>query len=139
LPDVPAPPKAVLADSRGVLWLATSGGGLGRFYNGEVSYFRERDGLASDRALAIAETKDGSIWIGTNDGLTQFSDTLFPTYSVSEGLVTDAALAVAAAPDGSVWIGTANGVSRYKDGAFKNFGSMGGDGFSSRWVKRIFA
>ena len=139
LPSGPISTTALLIDSHGVLWVGTAGQGLMRYKDGVPSSFHKSDGLAGDRIVSLAETPDGSLWIGTTDGLTQFSDVKFPTYSKTEGLVTDGALAVGAARDGGVWIGTSNGVSLFKDGAFTNYGSDGADGFSSCWLKCVFA
>ncbi|MBK9990177.1 MAG: response regulator [Verrucomicrobia bacterium] len=139
LPSGPISTTALLIDAHGVLWVGTAGQGLMRYKDGVPSFFYKSDGLAGDRITSIAETPDGSIWIGTTEGLTQFSDVKFPTYSKAEGLVTEGALAVGAARDGGVWIGTSNGVSYIKDGVFTNYGYDSADGFPSCWLKGVFA
>ena len=88
--------------------------------------------------LSLAESDDGSLWVGTEDGLSQLSDVKFPILSQTEGLSHEACLAVAASPDGGIWAGTPDGASYYKNGQFANFGVKGADGFRSRWVKRVF-
>ncbi len=137
LPDVRAEPTTLFVDSHGTVWFGTAGGGLGRVRDGTFSYFGKSDGLASDRVLSISESQDGSIWVGTSDGLTQLSDVQFPTYSLTEGFVSEAALTVAAAPDGSMWFGGTNGMARYKDGVFEGYGRDNDSGFLSRWIKRL--
>src|SRR5690606_3276481 len=97
------------------------------------------DGLASDRVLSLAESDDGSLWIGTEEGLSQLTDVKFPILSLTEGLSHEACLAVAMGADGSVWAATPNGLSHYRDGRFTTFGVNGADGFTSRWIKRVFA
>jgi PAS domain S-box-containing protein len=99
----------------------------------------KEDGLASDRILSLAESDDGSLWVGTEDGLSQLSDVKFPILSAKEGLVDDDCLAVAASPQGGIWASTANGVSYFRDGHFENFGQNGLNGLGSRWIKRLFA
>jgi PAS domain S-box-containing protein len=135
---IPSQPRALLLDRHGVLWIGTGSSGLYRYYKGQFTSLTREDGLASDRILSLAESDDGSIWVGTEDGLSQLSDVKFPTLSTTEGLVNDDCLAVAASPQGGVWAGTANGVSYYHDGHFSNFGLNAADGFHSRWVKRVF-
>jgi len=120
LPSGPTSTTALLIDSHGVLWVGTAGQGLMRYKDGVPSFFTKSDGLAGDRIVSLAETPDGSLWVGTTDGLTQFSDVKFPTYSKTEGLVTEGALAVGASRDGGVWVGTSNGASLFKDGAITN-------------------
>ena len=126
-------------DRHGVLWIGTAGSGLIRSQGGTFSSLRKQDGLASDRVLSLAESDDGSLWVGTEDGLSQLSDVKFPILSRTEGLAHEACLAVAASPEGGIWAGTPDGVSYYRDGHFTNFGIRGANGFRSRWVKRVFA
>jgi ligand-binding sensor domain-containing protein/signal transduction histidine kinase len=138
-PEFTSQPKALLVDRHGVLWIGTVSGGLLRYQGGTFASLHKQDGLASDHLLSLAESDDGSLWVGTEDGLSQLSDVKFPTLSQTEGLALEACLAVAASPDGGIWAGTPNGMSYYRDGHFTNFGINGADGFRSRWVKRVFA
>lgn len=130
--------RTLFLDSHGALWLGTLGSGVLRYQNGTITALTRPQGLASDDVLAFAESSDGSIWIGTSDGLTQLSDLKFPIVSSAEGMVTDGAICVTASPLGGLWIGTSNGVSYLKDGKFSNFGTDGANGVTSGWVKRIF-
>jgi len=140
LPSGPISTTALLVDSHDVVWVGTAGQGLMRYKDGGVpTFFCKSDGLAGDRIVSLAETPDGSLWVGTTDGLTQLSDVKFPTYSKAEGLVTDGALAVGATRDGGVWVGTSNGVSFIKNGTFSNYGFDAADGFPSCWLKSVFA
>jgi PAS domain S-box-containing protein len=134
---IPSQPRAMLLDEHGVLWIGTAYSGLYRYYQGQFSFLTKQDGLASDRISSLAESDDGSLWVGTEDGFSQLSDVKFPTFSSTEGLVDDDCLAVAASPQGGVWAGTANGVSYFRDGHFENFGQNGTSGFGSHWVKRV--
>jgi ligand-binding sensor domain-containing protein/signal transduction histidine kinase len=138
VPVFDSPPRTLLVDRHGVLWIGTIGAGLIRYQDGIFTSLRKQDGLASDRILSLAESDDGSLWVGTEDGLSQLSDVKFPTFSTSEGMVNDVCLAVAASPQGGIWAGTSDGLSYFRDGKFKNFGNGGADGFRSRWVKRLF-
>lgn len=132
-------PRAMLLDSHGVLWVGTLSEGLVRYKDGRFSVLREQDGLASNRILSLAESDDGSIWVGTEDGLSQLADVKFPILSVADGLSEEVCLGVAASPDGGIWAGTANGLSHYRDGTFTNYGHNRANGFYTRWIKRVFA
>ena len=136
---IPSQPRALLLDRHGVLWIGTATSGLYRYYKGQFTALTKQDGLASDRILSLAESDDGSLWVGTEDGLSQLSDVKFPILSTKDGLVDDDCLAVAASLQGGIWAGTANGVSSFRDEHFKNFGQNGLNGFGSQWVKRLFA
>ena len=132
--------NSFLEDEHGVLWIGTLGRGLVRFANEHFEAFGKSDGLAADRVLSIAESRDGSLWVGSSDGLSELSDVKFPILSDTEGLVSELCLSVVPARGGGVWAGTANGLSfRAPNGRITNYSKLGGDGFSSRWIKRMFA
>ncbi len=131
--------RSMLVDRHGVLWIGTVNSGLIRYQGGKFTSLHKPDGLASDRILSLCESDDGSLWVGTEDGLSQLSDVKFPIFSRTEGLVQEVCLAVAASPNGGIWAGTSDGMSYYRDGHFANFGFGNANGFSSQWVKRIFA
>lgn len=135
---IPSQPRALLVDRRGVLWIGTANSGLFRYYNGQFSSLSREDGLASDRILSLAESEDGSLWVGTEDGFSQLSDVKFPIFGATEGLADDNCLAVAASPRGGIWAGTANGISCYRDGHLSSFGQNGANDFGSHWVKNVF-
>jgi signal transduction histidine kinase/ligand-binding sensor domain-containing protein len=138
-PEFTSQPVAFLVDRHGVLWIGSDSSGLIRCQRGTFTALYKADGLASDRILSLCESDDGSLWVGTQDGLSQLSDVKFPTLSRTEGLAQQACLAVAASPNGGIWAGTPNGMSYYWNGHFTNFGINAADGFRSRWVKRVFA
>ena len=132
-----AQPRALLLDRHGVLWIGTISSGLLRCRDGVVSRLGLQDGLASDRILALAESADGSLWVGTEDGLTQLSDVKFPLVSDRDGLAAEACLAVAAGPDGSLWAGTPNGLTHFRGDRATSYGRDLTDGFDSSWVKSL--
>jgi len=137
-PDLQGQPQTTMVDSEGSVWLGTFGEGIVRYFNGRMERFTQDEGLASNYVLTITETPDGSIWIGTSDGLTQLLDVKFPTISTHQGLVSNGVLCVSADPNGGIWAGTNNGLSIIRNGTVKNHGTEGGQGFLSRWIKRIF-
>src|ERR1700731_1697595 len=56
---------AFLEDRNGDLWVGVQGGGLALFRDGQFRPFPEEDSLRSDDIRSLAETPDGSLWIGT--------------------------------------------------------------------------
>lgn len=58
----------VLVDRRGVVWMATHGGGLVRYDGAQFTAFRRSDGLSSDYLISLAEDRDGALWVGTLAG-----------------------------------------------------------------------
>ena len=79
-------------------------------------------GLPQDTIRAITQTKDGYLWLGTDEGLARFDGYEFVVFNKSNGNLPDNSItALAAANDGGLWIGTANGLTQYHDGRFQTF------------------
>ncbi len=109
-------PFALLVDRRGVLWAGLSGDGLLRYWNGRVTYLRKSDGLADDFVTALAEDREGSLWIGTRSGLSQLSEIKLPTFGQAEGLPGEVQVSVSASPKGGLWVATGSGFFRFDGG-----------------------
>jgi signal transduction histidine kinase/ligand-binding sensor domain-containing protein len=98
----------MLSDSRGNIWTGTFGDGLWRTRDGKVvERATLRTGLSSDSVLALAEDRDGNIWVGTTAGLHRLTPRrLTPAENI--GFV----LAVEPAAGGGMWVGTTTGIFR---------------------------
>ena len=118
VPSIGGAVHALLVDGRGVLWIGTSSRGLARYQNGEYSFLRKSDGLASDNVLSLAEDREGSLWIGTHGGLSQLADVKFATQNAFEGTNGRDALTLCASRDGGIWADSSHGLSYY-DGKAK--------------------
>src|SRR3954447_14695208 len=79
-------------------------------------------GLPQDTIRAITQSKDGYLWLGTDEGLARFDGYEFVVFSKSNGDLPDNSItALAAANDGSLWIGTQNGLTQYGEGRFRTY------------------
>ena len=79
-------------------------------------------GLPQDTIRAITQTKDGYLWLGTDEGLARFDGYEFVVFNKTKGDLPDNSItALAAANDGGLWIGTSNGLTQYRDGRFQTF------------------
>ena len=58
----------MLVDSRGRVWGVTEGAGVFVFQDDAWRQFTTADGLLSDVVYDVAESGDGSIWFGTDQG-----------------------------------------------------------------------
>ncbi len=63
----------------------------------------------NDFVASLHKGPDGSIWIGTDGGLSHFKDGRFRNYTVEQGLANNAVRALYTDPDGTLWIGTTRG------------------------------
>ena len=126
---------ALLVDGHGAVWIGTSGQGLACYRNGTYNFLRKTDGLASDYIRTLAEDREGSLWIGTRDGLSQLTDVKFTTQPAAEDPSVKDALAVCASRKGGIWVGSGVGLT-YFDGKPKTYGVEAG--LASPYVKRVF-
>ncbi len=75
------------------------------------------NGLPQDSVRAIAQTRDGYLWLATHGGLARFDGVAFTIVSGALAQSQNRISALAASPDGSLWIGTVgDGVFRYRNG-----------------------
>lgn len=90
-----------------------------------VARWDSDDGLPHEMILAIAQTPDRQLWLGTWEGLVRFDGHAFSVYdrnNVAE-MRDHSVRALAVASDGSLWIGTTRGgLLRYFNGVFEHFG-----------------
>ncbi len=107
--------RNLLRDRNGALWIGIWQQGLVRVYDGKITRFGHSDGLSSDDVTALFEDREGSIWVGTTNGMDRFREGAVSTISANQGL-SGRPWSVLAARDGSVWIGTEDGVNRWHEG-----------------------
>src|ERR1700716_200150 len=75
-------------------------------------------GLPQNSVDAIAQTRDGYLWLGTQEGLVRFDGVHFRVFDTrnTAALGDDYIEAMCQTRDGALWIGTLNGLARYQDG-----------------------
>ena len=86
------------------------------------------NGLPQNSVHALAQTRDGFLWVGTEAGLVRFDGTAFAVFdkSSSPALPSGDIRCLLATSDGALWIGTSDGLARLKDGAVDLPGSHDG-------------
>ncbi len=74
----------------------------------------------SDKQIwALHAARDGSVWIGSENGLFRYDGDRLHTYDASDGLRSPFVVAIHEEDDGTLWFSTyENGLHRYRDGRF---------------------
>lgn len=88
---------------------------------GAVTLF---NGLPSDNVRAIAQTPDGVLWFGTDNGLARFDGRRVSPVALG-GANSNKILALETASDGALWVGTNAGAFRFENGEFQRIEATG--------------
>ncbi len=88
-----------------------------------IDFWREAEGLPQSRIRDIVQTRDGYLWLGTDNGLVRFNGATFTAFTVETGSLGDNEVwGLQEDDDGGLWISTyGGGVTLYKEGRFKTF------------------
>ena len=111
--------KQLIQTRDGYIWLGTNGG-LVRFDGLRFTVFDSGNTpeLRSNRILALREDRNGTLWIGTqNGGLTSYSQGKFKTYTTKDGLPDESIFSIEADRLGNLWL-SPGGLLRLTDGRF---------------------
>jgi ligand-binding sensor domain-containing protein len=93
--------------------------------NAEYSFraWQVEDGLPQNSVTAIAQTRDGYLWIGTYGGLARFDGVRFKTFTALDNpsLEDDDIVSLYEDAKGALWIGHESGaVTCYRNGKFES-------------------
>ena len=83
-----------------------------------VRSWQVEDGLPHNSVNQILQTRDGYLWLATDDGLARFDGVRFTVFGLAEGLPSLQVLALIEDRAGAVWIGTSLGLSCLQNGRF---------------------
>src|SRR5689334_4008399 len=87
-----------------------------------------RDGVSKGEIVAIAQTPDGYLWLGTQFGLLRFDGVRAVAWEPpgDQHLPSNYIFNLLAARDGTLWIGTWNGLASWKDGRLTQYPELAG-------------
>jgi ligand-binding sensor domain-containing protein/signal transduction histidine kinase len=93
-----------------------------RFTQYSRTLWTQEHGLPQDTIRAIAQTPDGYLWLGTDEGLARFDGYDFAVFNkANRDLPANSITALAVSADGSLWIATSAGLTRYKGQQFRTY------------------
>jgi ligand-binding sensor domain-containing protein/signal transduction histidine kinase len=79
--------------------------------------WQKKDGLPQSPVRALAQTRDGYLWFGSDGGIVRFDGLRFVTYGIHEGLTGRPVHNLLEDSRGTLWIGTtSDGLSRLSNG-----------------------
>src|ERR1700742_2748175 len=92
------------------------------------SAWRMQDGVLDGSPIAVTQSADGFLWIGTNLGLQRFDGVQFTAWSAPTGdrLLDPRIFSLLGARDGSLWIGTGYSISHWQNGRLINYPKLSG-------------
>ncbi len=107
----------IAIDADNVKWIGTWGAGLSRFDSSapaDVQWKRygKADGLGGQYIHVVKFDAHGTLWIGSEGGVTTLSNGRWRTYTTADGLLDNNVFSLAFGENGTVWIGTWKGLSQ---------------------------
>ena len=86
------------------------------------------NGLSHNAVRDIVQTRDGYLWLATNDGLVRFDGVRFTTFNHenSAGMIGNRITALCQDKTGDLWLGSDVSVMRLHNGVFTSYGSGSG-------------
>ena len=87
------------------LWIGTEGGGLVRFRDGIFQQYATASGVANEFVRAIYEDHNGTIWMGSDQGLFRVSGSSMTRMDGSNGTPSIFVRSIAEDNHGHLWVG----------------------------------
>jgi signal transduction histidine kinase/ligand-binding sensor domain-containing protein len=138
---------SIAEDRSGYLWFGTLGGGLNRYdrRSGRFKVYRhnpaDAHSLSHDNVLSLFVDHKGTLWAGTEDGLSAFDPATqrFRVYRTQGAASFRRYRAIAEDSGGALWLGTLGGDLQRLDPATGNFTiyRQGSGGLSSDQVNAV--
>ncbi|MBL7992136.1 MAG: hypothetical protein JNN25_11940, partial [Candidatus Kapabacteria bacterium] len=111
---------SLASDLKGGVWVGTSGGGVNHFEAGRFTPFVAiegqfrpytlDEGLVGDGVHALLADRNGTLWIGSNDGLFKVqNNAVVSFYNTAKGLAKNDVRTLSLDREGTLWIGTNGG------------------------------
>jgi ligand-binding sensor domain-containing protein len=78
--------RNVFRDREGTLWVGTEGRGIYRQIGEQLFHYTTKEGLVNNFIRAFLESRDGSVWIATDEGVSRWRAGKFTNFQMSDGL-----------------------------------------------------
>ena len=127
----------VREDLRGVLWIATNKG-LCSYSNGQFKTHAlglEKLNSEDNEANTLLTRRDGSLWIGTKQGVFSMKEARLTSLTTKDGLLSNDITTLYEDHRGNLWIGSKAGINKYSNGQLASYTIA--DGLLSNDVRAI--
>lgn len=112
--------RTIIENEKGPgFWLGTYGEGIIRYDGDRFIQLTEDDGLANNTVMSLKRADDGSIWIATYGGVSNWKDGKFTNYTILDGLPNNGVMDILRDNSGNYWFATHGGIARFEDGSFE--------------------
>ena len=103
----------------------------------QLNTWTSEDGLPQNSITAITQTRDGYLWLGTQEGLVRFDGLTFKVFDKGNTPFTHNTIsALFQDKNNNLWIGTRDGgLVRYQDGQFEHYSEA--DGLTSGDISSV--
>lgn len=112
------PVRNVYRDRAGAMWVGTDGDGVVRVDGNQILKLTMKDGLVNNFVRAFLESRDGSMWIATDEGVSRWTSRGFTNYQMRDGLSYFSTRSLLEDRNGDLWIGTDRGLNHLRGGKF---------------------
>src|SRR6202044_2389102 len=100
--------------------IGTDGNGAYRISDNAVTHYTAPEQLTNNFIRGFMESRDGTMWIATDEGLSRIGRDGTRKLTEADGLAFFSTRSLLESRDGSLWIGTDHGLSHWKDGRFQH-------------------
>lgn len=105
----------IIKDKNKNLWLTTESNGIYKYESGFFKNYTVKNGLLNNNTKCILENEDGSIWIGTNLGISKFKNEKFQNICYGLNFKQEAPInCLFKDSKNNIWVGGKNGVCSMK-------------------------
>lgn len=118
---------SIYEDSNEAIWVATEGNGLWKYErSGRFTNVSNQHGYRNMMVRAVAEDRDGVMWVGTSEGLFSFNGTKFRKHRAADGIPEVPINEMKLNERGELWMATDAGLIAVKEQGVERYYSEAG-------------
>ncbi len=126
--------QTLCPDQAGGLWVGTQADGLFHLSPRSMVTLGKEAGLPNEDVWTICQSRDASVWVGTQGGVAHLTDAGSEIFSREQGLGCPLVRSICEDADGQIWVGTETdpaynqlgGLHRLENGKFVRMGAAEG-------------